>query len=141
MKKNRTLFEQLADVAEASYSSTLGKTRQQDIVRAQLELTRLEDRLDVLGQQQNRFEGMLSQWLTEFSIEKSSQSETYVDDDFNLHNIVLTKQLPQIDLVNSNIVLTDSWLRPSELAKYIANHPSLVAVEKKIKCKRLANHT
>ena len=133
IEKNRALFEQLADVAEASYSSTLGKTRQQDIVRAQLELTRLEDRLDVLGQQQNRFEGMLSQWLTEFSIEKSSQSETYVDDDFNLHNIVLTKQLPQIDLVNSNIVLTDSWLRPSELAKYIANHPSLVAVEKKIK--------
>ena len=32
IEKNRALFEQLADVAEASYSSALGKTRQQDIV-------------------------------------------------------------------------------------------------------------
>ncbi len=133
IEKNRALFEQLADVAEASYSSTLGKTRQQDIVRAQLELTRLEDRLDLLAQQQNRFEGMLSQWITEFSIENNTQSDTYVDSNFELHNINLTKQLPQIDLINSNLVLKNSWLRPSELAKYIANHPSLLAVEKKIR--------
>ena len=45
IEKNYALFEQLSDVAQASYSSALGKTRQQDIVRAQLELTRLEDRL------------------------------------------------------------------------------------------------
>ena len=53
IEQNRSLFEQLADVAQASYSSTLGKTRQQDIVRAQLELTQLDDRLDILAQQQN----------------------------------------------------------------------------------------
>ena len=58
IEKNRSLFEQLADIAEASYSSALGKTRQQDIVRAQLELTKLEDRLEKLGQQKNRYEGM-----------------------------------------------------------------------------------
>ena len=95
--------------------------------RAQLELTRLEDRLDLLAQQQNRFEGMLSQWLTEFSIENNAQSDTYMDSDFELHNINLTKQLPQIDLINSSVVLKNSWLRPSKLAKYIANHPSLLA--------------
>ena len=49
IEKNRSLFEQLAEVAQVSYSSALGKTRQQDIVRAQLELTRLDDRLNLLG--------------------------------------------------------------------------------------------
>ena len=38
IEKDRPLFEQLADVAQASYSSAIGRTRQQDIVRAQLEL-------------------------------------------------------------------------------------------------------
>jgi outer membrane protein TolC len=50
IEKNRSLFEQLADIAESSYSSAFGKTRQQDIIRAQLELTKLEDRLTLLKQ-------------------------------------------------------------------------------------------
>ena len=32
------LFEHLVDVAQSSYASALGRTRQQDLVRAQLEL-------------------------------------------------------------------------------------------------------
>ena len=65
IEKNRPLFEQLADVAEASYSSTIGRTRQQDIVRAQLELTRLDDRLSQLKQQQEMAQQRLSEWLRE----------------------------------------------------------------------------
>ena len=39
------------DVAQARHSSAVGKTRQQDMLRAQLEITRLEDRLYMLFQQ------------------------------------------------------------------------------------------
>jgi outer membrane protein TolC len=132
IESNRSLFEQLADVAEASYSSALGKTRQQDIVRAQLELTRLEDRLDKLEQQKNRHEGGLSQWLTTFSSENSAEYDAPLTSDFTLHNIILSQALPQIDLLNRDLVYKESWLKPGELVAYFSNHPSVVAIDKTV---------
>ncbi|MFT5547788.1 TolC family protein, partial [Rheinheimera aquimaris] len=41
IEQDRALFEQLVDAAKAGYSSALGRARQQDVIRAQLELTRL----------------------------------------------------------------------------------------------------
>jgi len=63
IEQDRALFEQLVDVAEASYSSALGRARQQDVIRAQLELTRLEDRLTMLRQQQQAAQKLLSEWI------------------------------------------------------------------------------
>ena len=137
IEKNRSLFEQLADVAVASYSSALGKTRQQDIVRAQLELTRLDDRLDTLEQMKNHYEGKLSQWLTKFSTGNSSADETSILTDFSLHNIVLSQQLPQIDLLNRDLVNKKSWFQPEELIPYFSNHPSVVAIEKKVNATKI----
>ena len=131
IEKNRSLFEQLADIAEASYSSALGKTRQQDIVRAQLELTKLEDRLEKLGQQKNRYEGMLSQWLTKFSTGNDSVEATLTSD-LSLHDIELSQQIPQIDLLNNKLVHTKSWLNSQELVQYFTSHPSVVAIDKKV---------
>ena len=74
IERDRPLFEQLADVAEASYSAALGKTRQQDIVRAQLELTRLDDRLTVLRQKQEMLMEKLSEWLSEYFYEQYSDN-------------------------------------------------------------------
>ncbi len=51
INQDKALFNQLIDITEASYANTLGATRQQDIIRAQLELTRLEDKLVMLEQQ------------------------------------------------------------------------------------------
>jgi outer membrane protein TolC len=49
---DRGLFEQLVDAAAAQYTSAAGRARQQDLIRAQLELIRLDDRLTRLNQQQ-----------------------------------------------------------------------------------------
>jgi outer membrane protein TolC len=140
IEKNRSLFEQLADVATASYSSALGKTRQQDIVRAQLELTYLEDRLDQLAQQKNHFEGRLSQWLTTFSTEGSLGGESLLVTDNNsyiaLHNIIFSQELPQIDLINHNLIAKESWLNASELVPYFSNHPSIIALDNMIDATR-----
>jgi outer membrane protein TolC len=133
IEKNRSLFEQLADIAQASYSSALGKTRQQDIVRAQLELTRLEDRLDVLAQQKNRFEGMLSQWLIKFSSDNSSLGEAGISSFFYSHNIELTPQLPKIELLNKALISSENWFKPNELVPYFTSHPAIFAIDKKIK--------
>ncbi|MDO8863844.1 TolC family protein [Haliea sp. E1-2-M8] len=63
IEQDRSLFEQLVDSAQASYASAVGRTRQQDVIRAQLELTRLEDRLTVLAQQRETAQRRLSEWI------------------------------------------------------------------------------
>ncbi|MBA6289115.1 TolC family protein [Colwellia sp. MB3u-4] len=131
IENNRSLFEQLADVATASYSSALGKTRQQDIVRAQLELTRLEDRLAQLAQQKNGFVGMLTQWLSQISSEDST-GEPVLASDFALYQLVLSQELPEIELINRALVAKETWLEPSALIPYFSNHPAVMALEKNI---------
>jgi len=140
IEQNRSLFEQLADVAQASYSSTLGKTRQQDIVRAQLELTRLDDRLDILAQQQNAYLGMLSQWLSTAFLANTTQDGTTSLS--QLHRMTLTGQLPQLGLIykglnsaysEGNTVTSKSdWLAVDQLAKQFSQHPAVLALDKKI---------
>ena len=61
--ENKSLFTQLIDVAEARYSSTIGQAQQQDIIRAELELTRIDDKLVQFTQQKNAYIGQLNQWL------------------------------------------------------------------------------
>ena len=63
IEQDRALFEHLVDATKASYSSALGRARQQDIIRAQLELTRLDDRLTVLRQQRESAQQRLSEWI------------------------------------------------------------------------------
>lgn len=63
IEQDRSLFEHLVDATKASYSSALGRARQQDIIRAQLELTRLDDRLTMLRQQLESAQQRLSEWI------------------------------------------------------------------------------
>ncbi len=63
IERSRELFGYLVDAARASYSSALGRARQQDLIRAQLELTRLEDRLTELQLQRESAERQLSEWV------------------------------------------------------------------------------
>jgi len=61
--QDRALFEHLADATVAGYASASGGARQQDIIRAQLEITRLEDRLTVVRQQQDTAREQLAEWI------------------------------------------------------------------------------
>lgn len=63
IEANRGLFEQLSDVAEAGYTSATMGSRQQDIIRASLELTRLEDRLAALNTQLASNRESLGEWI------------------------------------------------------------------------------
>ncbi|RBP27616.1 outer membrane protein TolC [Marinobacter pelagius] len=63
IESNRGLFEQLSDVAEAGYTSATMGSRQQDIIRASLELTRLEDRLAALNTQLASSRESLGEWI------------------------------------------------------------------------------
>jgi len=125
IENDRALFLQLADVAQASYSSAVGKTRQQDIIRAQLELTRLDNRLEKLEQQKNNYQGKLSQWLIR-------SEDDQLNNLINFTKMVFANELPDIDLIKSDLVLNDTYLQAQNLVKYFYNHPAVVALDKKI---------
>ncbi|KGK00136.1 TolC family protein [Thalassotalea sp. ND16A] len=128
-QQNRSLFEQLIDLAQANYASTRGKAKQQDVITAQLELTRLEDRLVQLKQQKNRFTGQLSQWLSSYASENNGAQTNIL----NLPTMVLADELPSINLHQQSLVASEKWLNQQQLVTYFIKHPAVVALDKKLK--------
>jgi outer membrane protein TolC len=63
INKDAHLFEQLAEISEANYASALGTTRQHDVVRAQVELAQLQDRLVIEQQRLATKKATLLNWL------------------------------------------------------------------------------
>lgn len=131
IEKDRELFEQLADVAQASYATALGRTKQQDIIRAQLELTRLEDRLAMLQQMQDTSIQKLSQWLNDYFLVDYSQLDvvTGINDS---NNIQLDSELPNIPLGNLFLYDSATDILDSDLFQYLSHHPSVIAIKQKI---------
>jgi len=149
IEENYSLFEQLTDVVEVSYSSGLGKTRQQDVVRAQLELTLLDDKLAQLMQQKSHYDGMLNQWLGNSIIETviNKNNENNFAQTINFSQYKLTEQLPKLK-VNSSALANNSFYQsnsqsPSfnqtsadelfQLTNLLNQHPALMAFDQQIK--------
>lgn len=64
IERDRALFEQLVDIAQSNYASAFDSTSQQDIVRAELALTRLDERLLAQHQLYETSKASLFEWLT-----------------------------------------------------------------------------
>lgn len=58
---NRRLFNQLVDITQSQYAA--GRRNQQDVLRAELELGLLDDRLSHIKQQQQAAEASLGKWI------------------------------------------------------------------------------
>ncbi|MES1944505.1 outer membrane efflux protein [Salinisphaera sp. PC39] len=114
IESDRVLFEHLVDAAEAKYSAALVRTRQHDVIRAQLELTRLEDRLTALRQQKDVAQQRLSEWIGPVA------------------GGDLDTTLPRIAPAAPDL-LTDSR-SPSRQTWYehVRRHPALLAVDRRI---------
>ena len=63
VEDDRPLFEQLLAITRSSYAITDGATGQQDLIRAQLEMTRLEDRVAALAMARDAAREQLAQWV------------------------------------------------------------------------------
>jgi outer membrane protein TolC len=125
IEQDRGLFEHLVDVAQSNYSTALAGARQQDLVRAQLEMTLLEDRLTVLYQQQEVSRSMLTQWLlSSDGIITGVASEALPD------------QLPTIALVNPGLLQTGTAVSAQDIAAYLLRHPAILRVDQKIAASR-----
>jgi len=110
IESNRSLFEQMAEIAKANYSNTVGKTRQQDVIRAQLELVQLKDRLTAEKQKLHTAHAQLNEWL--------------------LDDYVVDSALPVISMPKWVGATAQPYSR-NDLGLELANHPRIMAVELK----------
>jgi outer membrane protein TolC len=130
IENDRTLFEQLADVAESSYASAVGRTRQQDLVRAQLELTRLEDRLSVLYEQLEVSRSKLGEWLRPYPGSAPDESGSWQPGSYNAP--ALAADIPDIQLRHPQLYRGAAPASRADIAALLGEHPALLGLDSRI---------
>ncbi len=125
IEQDKTLFEQIAEVAKASYANALGKTRQHDVIRAQLEIARLDDRLLFEKQKQASFVAQLNRWLQDDEKYQASRGGVY---DPSPAYISVANDLPHIYL-NSAALQKDLLHSTHVLVAKLSKHPAILAVD------------
>lgn len=127
-----TLFEQMAEVARASYSNAVGKTRQQDVIRAQLEIVQLQDRLTAQKQKFESSIARLNEWLHLYDNSTSDRNFDTLPRVFEL-----SSELPAISLKSSLLqkpsLMNSSSYSRNDLATEFSDHPALLAIDVKRK--------
>ncbi|MGD8417623.1 MAG: TolC family protein, partial [Pseudomonadales bacterium] len=113
IEQDRALFEQLVDAAESQYTTAVGRARQQDLIRAQLELTRLDDRLTVLRQHQDAAQERLSEFVG------AAAGST------------LPAELPTLEPASTPLV-GSADASPEALFAAMRQHPAVLASERQI---------
>lgn len=131
IEKERPLFEQLEDIVESNYSSAFGATRQYDIVQAELELTRLDDRVNQVEQQKDMAMAKLYKWL-----KYGNSSSSIQPSDVANNSIVISGQLPNIHSTIPEDLNIEQNIIPNQLVVYFNQHPALKALEQKIKASK-----
>lgn len=108
--KNKTLFIQLVDIVQSLFS--VGRSNQQDLIRSQLELSRLDDKLAKIEQQIYTQRSQLSQWI---GVENSQRS--------------LGDTIPTLPIAR---LADDS----EGLSQYFLQHPVIQQIDQQIKINR-----
>ena len=120
--KNKHLFVQLLDIVQSLFS--IGRNNQQDLIRAQLELSRLDDRLSKIEQQINMQRSKLSRWVgTENSLKPLQKefpelAEVVLEADFDslserfLDHPQVLEVDRQLELTRKDSQLVDESLKP-----------------------------
>jgi len=106
---DRALFEQLVDITSVRYTSAAGLARQQDLVRAEVELVRLDDRLAMLRQLQNSSKQKLAEWLP-----------------YEIVSLPFTEELPEL------LPPSEELVSLTQAAEFFQNHPRIRVNDKQI---------
>ncbi len=105
IKQNKRFFSQLVAIVQSMFS--VGRNNQQDLIRAQLELSRLDDRLVKITQKINTQRSKLSRWI---GAQNSAQA--------------LTTQLPVLTIP----AISDDF---ETLSQLFYTHPKILEIDKK----------
>lgn len=111
IRQNKRFFSQLVKIVQSMFS--VGRNNQQDLIRAQLELTRLDDRLTKIKQKINTQRSKLARWI-------GSQ---------NSYN-PLSKELPAISIPDL------SGLSDNDFTHLFISHPKIQEIDKKMAVSR-----
>ena len=114
IEKNKSLFEQLLQVAQTRYASTLNMSHQQAIVLAELELNKVKDKLLALQQKERQLLGELKQWIPQ------------------QYGIAITDSLPIVEVTPNKQILNHDLLTDEQTIHYFYQHPAIIALDKKI---------
>lgn len=140
IEQDRSLFEQMVEVANASYATAVGKTRQQDVIRAQLEIIQLEDRLTAEQQKLEVSLVSINEWLALYRETDLDQPFDFLSDKPMSSNAVLGSNhsvssafaiadtLPKITLVKPKLSKPEQYSR-HQLAQDLSGHPALAVIE------------
>lgn len=133
VKDAEPLFDKLFEIVNAEYVSSVGKASQQDLIRAELELVRLQDRLITLSTNQQTALARLSQFLLTQRQSHTQASELqYFDSVGELPNYQLKHISPQLELLNSSHLLDQQ-----ALFALIENHPLVMVKEQQISADKI----
>lgn len=125
VQNTKPLFDKLGDIVSANYASSIGSAKQQDIIRADLALIRLKDRLLNLATEKQIALSKLEQFL--FS---TTQQNSIINDFASVEtNVVIT------DIADERTFLCLSRLdnaNEQSLFTLLNTHPKVRALEQKI---------
>lgn len=113
IKKNKYFFSQLVATVQSMFS--VGKNNQQDLIRAQLELNRLDDRMSKITQKINSQRSKLSRWIGS-----------------NNSNKAFTSSLPELLIPkNSQLLLVSdsSSATIDDLSQLFFTHPIIQEID------------
>jgi Holliday junction resolvase RusA-like endonuclease len=110
ISQNKRFFSQLVEIVQSMFS--VGRNNQQDLIRAQLELSRLDDRLVKITQKINMQRSKLSRWVRD-------KSSTHA----------LSTQLPILSIPQ----ISDDF---ETLSQLFYSHPKIQEIDKQIEISR-----
>ncbi len=125
IESDRSLFEQLVEVAETNYTSAIGRTRQQDLIRAQLELTRLDDRLATLRQRLDTSEARLEEWLLVPDAPGAGYGRSVSME-------LQQDSLPVVQARRPDLYQAPEGSSLDELTRLLRRHPAVLSVDSRI---------
>ncbi|MDT0594664.1 TolC family protein [Glaciecola petra] len=125
----KPLFNKLGDIVAASYASSVGKANQQDIIRAELELVKLNDRLIALESQKQVAVAKLSQFLYT-SDANATFGQSWLS---NKHNIQLPEHMPSITPHQNKALHKVIATSPHEYYRLVHQHPLMLASEQRVR--------
>ena len=111
--ETRSLFSELAKITESSYAS--GRVNQQDVLLADLELSRLDDRATKIQTQEETDRAKLAQWIGE-------AAWTEISTEFPVlpglpENVDLNSVIPQHPLIRAESAKVEASKKMTEMAR------------------------
>ncbi|WP_342806507.1 TolC family protein [Alteromonas sp. M12] len=131
LKQESRLFEQLAQTVESQYASGQKRTRQEDVIRANLELARLQDRLTQLQSDKETATAALYQWIANEHFDQSNVSAF----DFALNQAVSNQAETNQAETAMFPAMTEFVSAPFDRQRYgqlLGKHPAVLAVQQTI---------